>query len=56
MAAIGKAESGDYFGPTGYKEMKGDPGKAEYTELSKDEDIAKRLWEKSEKLVELSYL
>lgn len=56
MAAIGKAENGDYFGPTGFKEMKGDPGKAEYTDLSKDEDIAKRLWEKSEELVDFKYL
>ncbi len=56
MAATGEAKSGDYFGPTGYKEMKGDPGKAEYTELSKDEDIAKRLWEKSEELVDFKYL
>jgi NAD(P)-dependent dehydrogenase (short-subunit alcohol dehydrogenase family) len=56
MAAIGKADGGDYFGPTGFKEMKGDPGKAEFTELSKDEDIAKRLWKKSEELVKFSYL
>ncbi len=56
MAATGEAISGDYFGPTGYKEMKGDPGKAEYTELSKDEDIAKGLWEKSEELVDFKYL
>lgn len=56
LAAIGTAEGGDYFGPTGFNEMKGKAGKATYTDLSKDEAIAKRLWEVSEELVGLKYL
>jgi NAD(P)-dependent dehydrogenase (short-subunit alcohol dehydrogenase family) len=56
MAAIGEAQGGDYFGPTGFKEYKGPPGKASATELAKDEDIARRLWEVSEKLVGFQYL
>jgi NAD(P)-dependent dehydrogenase (short-subunit alcohol dehydrogenase family) len=56
LAAIGKANGGDYFGPTGFKEFKGEPGKATYTELAKDEAIAKRLWEDAEGLVGIKYL
>ncbi|HUX55980.1 MAG TPA: hypothetical protein VMV77_03335 [Bacteroidales bacterium] len=41
---------GDYFGPQGRSEMTGKPGKAESTALSHNEDIAKQLWEVSEKL------
>jgi len=56
MAAVGKAEGGDYFGPTGFQEFKGKPGKVDSTPLSKDEDIAKRLWELSEQMVGMEYL
>jgi len=56
LAAIGEAKGGDYFGPTGFKEFKGEAGKATYTDLSKDETIAKRLWAVSEDLVGLKYL
>lgn len=55
LAAIGEAKGGDYFGPTGFKEMKGKAGKASSTELSKDENVAKQLWEISEKLVGFKY-
>ena len=43
-------EGGDYFGPTGYKGMKGKPGKVEPKPHAKDEAVAKKLWEVSEKL------
>lgn len=56
MAAIGDAKGSDYFGPTGFNEFKGKPGKAKSTALSKDEKIAERLWKVSEELVEFSYL
>lgn len=56
MAAIGEAQGGDYFGPTGFQEFKGKPGKVTSSDLSKDEEIAKRLWEVSEKLVGFEYL
>ncbi|MGH1338267.1 MAG: oxidoreductase [Aureispira sp.] len=54
-AALGPAKGGDYFGPTGWKEMKGKPGKVDSTPLSKDKAIAKRLWEVSEKLTNCTY-
>ena len=56
VAAIGEVKGGDYFGPTGFNEFKGKPGKVSSTALSKDAAIAKRLWEKSEELVGLNYL
>lgn len=56
LAATGDAAGGDYFGPTGFQEMKGKAGKASYSELSTDEQIAQQLWEVSEKLVGYEYL
>jgi NAD(P)-dependent dehydrogenase (short-subunit alcohol dehydrogenase family) len=56
LAAIGEARGGDYFGPTGYNEFKGKPGKASYTDRSQDEAMANRLWDVSEQLVGLTYL
>ena len=56
MATIGNAKGSDYFGPTGFNEFKGKPGLATSTPLSKDEAIAKKLWETSEKLVGLEFL
>lgn len=55
LAAIGEAKGGDYFGPTGYKEFKGKAGKATSTDLANDEQVAKHLWEVSEKLSGYEY-
>lgn len=50
-AALGDdVKGGDYFGPTGFKGMKGEPGKVKSKPQSYDQDVAKRLWEVSEKL------
>jgi len=55
-AALGTdVHGGDYFGPQGRSEMTGDPGKAQSTALSHNEDIAKQLWEVSEKLTGFKY-
>jgi hypothetical protein len=56
LAATGEVKGGEYYGPTGFNEFIGKPGKATYTELSKDESIAKKLWEVSENLVGYKYL
>jgi NAD(P)-dependent dehydrogenase (short-subunit alcohol dehydrogenase family) len=45
LAAIGKAVGGAYFGPTGRKEMKGEPGKATFTKKANDSTLAKKLWQ-----------
>jgi NAD(P)-dependent dehydrogenase (short-subunit alcohol dehydrogenase family) len=54
-AAVGEAAGGDYFGPTGFREVKGKAGKVDSTPLSKDKEIAKKLWEVSEKLTGITY-
>lgn len=41
---------GDYFGPQGFNEMKGKPGKATSTRRSHDKEVARKLWEVSEEL------
>lgn len=56
LAATGDVKGGEYFGPTGYKEYKGKPGIAKPAEHAKDEAVARRLWEVSEKLVGYKYL
>jgi NAD(P)-dependent dehydrogenase (short-subunit alcohol dehydrogenase family) len=43
-------KGGEYFGPTGFKGMKGKPGKVNSKPHSYDKDVAKKLWEVSEKL------
>ncbi len=57
MAALDNdVNGGDYFGPTGLKEMKGEPGKVNSTPLSKNKEIAQRLWKVSEELTGINYL
>ncbi len=49
------AQSGDYFGPKGWGEMKGDPVKVSSNEKSHDKGAARRLWDASEKFTKISY-
>ena len=57
MAALDESViGGEYFGPQGFNDMKGKPGRAKSTKLANDENVAKQLWEVSEKLVDFSYL
>ncbi len=49
MAAIGKdVKGGDFYGPSGFAEMKGKSRKLESTAASRNTEIARRLWECSE--------
>ena len=41
-------KGGEYFGPSGFQEMKGRPGVATRTLYSKDASVAARLWTLSE--------
>ena len=51
MAALNEnVKNGDYYGPTGFNEMKGKPGKATAAPQAQDKEVAKQLWEVSEKL------
>ena len=49
-------EGGDYYGPTGFKEMKGEPGAAELKPQAEDKEVADRLWRVSESLTKITYL
>lgn len=49
------AESGDYFGPSGFLEMRGNPIKVESNERSHDEQAAKELWTRSEELTHVAF-
>ena len=50
-AAIGDAQGGDFFGPTGMGEMKGKTGKVKARPHAHDQQVAKKLWEVSEQLI-----
>jgi NAD(P)-dependent dehydrogenase (short-subunit alcohol dehydrogenase family) len=48
-------KGGDYYGPSGWREMKGYPKKVESNELSHNEEIARKLWEISEELTGVKF-
>ncbi|MCK5456096.1 MAG: hypothetical protein KAI45_03150 [Melioribacteraceae bacterium] len=43
-------QNGDYFGPDGFREMRGFPIQVQPNKLAKNEAIAKKLWDVSEEL------
>ena len=49
------ALSGDYFGPSGWQEIRGNPVAVYSNELSKDTVQAKKLWDLSEELTGVEY-
>ncbi len=49
------AQSGDFFGPDGFQEMRGYPVKVESNKLSHDKDIALKLWNVSEDLTRVKF-
>ena len=56
-AALSKdVKGGDYFGPTGFNEMKGKAGKVDSKPHSHDEVAARKLWEVSEELTNTKFL
>lgn len=57
LAALSNdAKGGDYFGPTGFRGMKGEPGKVTSKPHSFDKEVAKKLWEVSEKLTAKKFI
>ncbi|MEM9035398.1 MAG: oxidoreductase [Actinomycetota bacterium] len=53
LAAIGPdVRGGDYYGPTGFQEFKGDPGPAKIHSCARDEAAAARLWDLSVELTD----
>lgn len=56
MAAMDEnVKGGDYFGPTGFNGMKGEPGKVKSLRHSYNEEVAKKLWEVSEELTQSKF-
>lgn len=47
---------GEYIGPTGFYEFRGDPGKVKSTKASRNEADAKKLWSVSEELTGIHFL
>ncbi len=55
-AAAPGVQSGDYFGPGGFKELRGYPAKAGSSDEARDPQLAARLWGQSEQLTATHYL
>ena len=49
------AKAGDYFGPSGWMEFKGNPKKVESNKLSHNRDVARKVWEISEELTGIKF-
>jgi NAD(P)-dependent dehydrogenase (short-subunit alcohol dehydrogenase family) len=49
-------KSGEYYGPDGFREMKGFPVKVQSNEASHNLEDAKKLWEVSEKLTGIKFI
>lgn len=47
--------SGDYFGPDGFKEMRGNPVKVKSNAMSQNVQKSDQLWKLSEKLTGIKY-
>lgn len=56
QAALGlNVKGGDYYGPIGFRNMKGRPGKVTSNKISHNKTIAAKLWRASEELTNFSY-
>ena len=55
-AAAPGVQGGDYFGPGGFKELRGYPAKAGSSDEARDPQLAARLWGQSERLTATRYL
>ena len=54
-ATCPSAKGGELYGPTGFMEMKGAPGRRAFAEPAKDPAAASRLWGISEELVQTRF-
>lgn len=55
-ATSDQAESGRYYGPHGFMEMRGMPAEADIRRLARNQRIRERLWDVSEELTGIRYL
>lgn len=54
-ATMDGVQGGEYYGPTGFREMIGEPGVAKIAHRARSEERAKQLWQLSEQLTGFSY-
>ncbi|KAF1321444.1 Ww domain-containing oxidoreductase, partial [Globisporangium splendens] len=54
-ATAPNVQGGDYFGPNGFKQMRGYPTTEEPSDIAKSTSAAKKLWVLSERLAHLSF-
>ncbi|MEV6070023.1 oxidoreductase [Nocardia sp. NPDC052001] len=54
-ATAAEVRPGGFYGPTGLRGLRGNPGPSGSTAASRDEVTARRLWELSEQLTKVSY-
>jgi NAD(P)-dependent dehydrogenase (short-subunit alcohol dehydrogenase family) len=47
---------GDYYGPTGFLEIRGKPGRARVNPIAKDVELGSRLWASSESMTGIRFL
>ncbi len=50
-----EATPGGYYGPQGFREMKGEPGVAKIPAAAKDAAVAKKLWSETERLTGVTF-
>ncbi len=55
-ASMPDVEAGGYYGPDGWRQLRGYPKRVGSSRTSRDEDTARRLWGLSEKLTGVQYL
>ncbi|MEV6772908.1 oxidoreductase [Nocardia sp. NPDC051030] len=55
FAATAEVEPGAFYGPTGLRGLRGHPGLSPSSSASRDEVMARRLWELSEQLTKVGY-
>lgn len=56
MAALAPdAQRGEYFGPQGFLEMKGKPGRANQSDYAQNQAAAEKLWQVSEQLTDCRF-
>ncbi len=54
-AADPEAQPNDYYGPSGFMEMRGYPQKVETSAAAKDDELARKLWAVSEEMTGVTY-
>jgi NAD(P)-dependent dehydrogenase (short-subunit alcohol dehydrogenase family) len=55
-ATVPGVKSGEFYGPDGWRELRGYPTRVEPVSRARDEELGRRLWEVSEELTGVSYL